>query len=166
MYTSPILVSAVDWLGARTLLEQQSTSAQTEAAPGQFSTSYTLAQLVPRLERRFDFTLRSDLARFAGEADALAAVGAPSTLLRTPQNLALVFALLFGVSFADLQMARLSAALNFLRQLASIFGLCGLPSTLEPMEYLGGNFDDWLWDQTWISFFWATTLQMLWVSFF
>ncbi|KAI9016624.1 hypothetical protein DFJ74DRAFT_730010 [Hyaloraphidium curvatum] len=162
-YTSPVIVAAIEWIGARTELARKGPP---DAACGlagvqesglQYSTKYDLAGLVHVMEARFDRMVKAELSRFWDEVGELPASAGPAPL-RTMRNLAMQWAIIIGVTFVYLQMLRLEAARSLIHQLVLVWGQMGVPSSRprngEPLPVAYG-LDDLFLNEHWLDAFYS-----------
>ncbi|KAI9010766.1 hypothetical protein DFJ74DRAFT_685550 [Hyaloraphidium curvatum] len=154
-YLHPLFVCVVHWVGARVLRDR--------GDPGdrQYSSEFTVAEVVDRHEKRFERLLREELDRFWDEAEQAQEEG-DLKALHTEENLALQWALGIGMTFVSMQMQRPAAARAFIRHCIAIWRAMRVPGE-DGFEPEISGLDDFLVYHSWVAIFWIVTMFELWV---
>lgn len=171
-YKSTLVSAAVHWVGAGAVLHAGGEAAAADTAHSVDGTP--LGALVGRLDQKLQKLLQSELDRFwAEERSAKAARKAGKKAdssvdsvrppnLRTPENLALQWTLLFAAGFAQVQSGRTIAATTLLKSLFDVFRSVRVPGEAgcrDDIEVLG--IDDWIYKYLHIAIFWSAVVSAL-----
>ncbi|KAI9005028.1 hypothetical protein DFJ74DRAFT_646873 [Hyaloraphidium curvatum] len=146
LYGHPLLIAAINWFGARTLLDAGAPDVD--------------AALVGALEDDFAARLRRHLDAFWA-----AAAGAGPAALQTGDNLAVQWAVVHASAFVYLTESRNVSGRQLMRQAASMFRAMRVPGEID-YEYYSPKrtLDDWFFRQTFVYNFWSWLGGELWLA--
>ncbi|KAI9010798.1 hypothetical protein DFJ74DRAFT_736145 [Hyaloraphidium curvatum] len=142
----PLFASVWQWIGARVLADRGAADA--------LGPAHDTADLVSRLEARFNGALRRALSSFWGNPDAQRRARSDPLSV---DLVALEWTLMTAIGFLHMQMSRIEGARAFVRQLVALWRRAGVPGEDRcPVNPRG--LDDWLLWQHRLSAFWIATV--------